>query len=70
MLLFVSQYHFWSQLSSESRFAPEFPRPIVVLFNWAFGATALLACVQVLLDLGMLTAALVRQGAVGVDPPL
>ncbi len=65
-LLFVSQYHSWSQLSSGSRFAPEFPRPIVILFNWALGAVALLACLQILLDLGTLAAMLVRQDAVGV----
>src|SRR5580700_6773745 len=32
------QFHRWSKLSSGSVFSPEFPRPVVVLFNWAFGA--------------------------------
>jgi predicted MPP superfamily phosphohydrolase len=35
-------------------FAPEFPRPVVMLFNWAFGAIALLAVMQLLLDIAML----------------
>jgi predicted MPP superfamily phosphohydrolase len=61
LLLFVSQYHFWSRLSSGSMFAPEFPRAIVILFNWAFGAIALLAVLQVLLDIGTLAAMLARQ---------
>lgn len=55
-LLVASQYHFWSRLSSGSVFAPEFPRPIVILFNWAFGAIILLAVFQLLLDGGMLIA--------------
>ena len=66
LLLFVSQYHFWSRLSSGSVFAPEFPRVIVILFNWAFGAIVLLALLQVILDLGTVMAMLVRQRAIGV----
>jgi uncharacterized protein len=66
LLLFLSQYHFWSWLSSGSRFAPEFPRAIVILFNWAFGAIALLALLQIALDLATLTAMLLRWGAVDV----
>ena len=66
MMLFVSQYLFWSKLSSGSVFAPEFPRPIVILFSWAFGAIALLAVLQILLDLGTLSLILVRQTAIGV----
>jgi hypothetical protein len=31
-------------------FAPEFPRPIVILFNWAFGAIIFLALLQLVLD--------------------
>jgi len=45
-LLAISQFHFWSRLSSGSVFAPEFPRGIVILFNWAFGALLLLALLQ------------------------
>lgn len=66
LLLFVSQYHFWSRLSSGSVFAPEFPRFVVILFNWAFGVIVLLAVLQILLDLGTLATMLVRQGTVGV----
>lgn len=66
LLLLASQYHFWSRLSSGSIFAPEFPRAIVVLFNWTFGAVLFLALLQIALDLGTLIAMMVRWGAVGV----
>jgi predicted MPP superfamily phosphohydrolase len=66
LLLSVSQYLFWSKLSSGSVFSPEFPRPIVLLFNWAFGAIVLLAVLQILLDVGSLSAMLVLPAAVGV----
>lgn len=51
VLLAASQFHLWSRLSSGSVFAPEFPRPVVILFNVAFGAIALLAVAQIGLDL-------------------
>lgn len=60
LLLGVSQYHLWSRLSSGSVFAPEFPRPVVIIFNWAFGALVLLMLLQIVLDLGLLTTAVVR----------
>ncbi|MES2422043.1 MAG: metallophosphoesterase [Pseudomonadota bacterium] len=66
LLLVASQYHFWSRLSSGSVFAPEFPRTVVILFNWAFGAMVLLAVFQLLLDLGTLVTMLVRWQAVHV----
>ena len=66
LLLIGSQYHLWSRLSSGSVFAPEFPRPLIILFNWAFGGTLLLAFLQILLDVGTLTTMLVVQHAVGV----
>jgi len=47
-------------------FAPEFPRAIVMLFNWAFGALLLLEILQILLDLGLLAAAAVRWRSVGL----
>jgi uncharacterized protein len=50
LLLVASQYHLWSRLSSGSVFAPEFPRPVVILFNWAFGALALAAPILLALD--------------------
>ena len=49
-LLFASQCHLWSRLSSGSVFAPEFPRPVVILFNAAFGALALAASMLLVLD--------------------
>ncbi|KAB7649057.1 metallophosphoesterase [Polymorphobacter fuscus] len=66
VLLAASQYHFWSRLSSGSVFAPEFPREIVILFNWAFGAILLLAVLQLLLDAGALAAALAKRRMVGI----
>ncbi len=47
-------------------FAPEFPRPVVILFNWAFGAILLLAVLQIALDLGTLVAVVTRREAVGL----
>lgn len=66
LLLGVSQYHLWSRLSSGSVFAPEFPRPVVILFNWAFGALVLLMLIQIVLDLGLLATAVVRWQRVGL----
>ncbi len=54
LALVALQFHRWSKLSSGSVFAPEFPRPVIVLFNWAFGAIFLLALLQLLLDIGLL----------------
>lgn len=51
-------YHYWSRLSSGSIFAPEFPRPVVVLFNWALGAILFLTLFQIGLDLGAVMIAL------------
>lgn len=56
LILAASQYHLWSRLSSGSVFAPEFPRPLILLFNWAFGAILLLALMQIALDLAGLLA--------------
>ncbi len=66
LLLAASQYHLWSRLSSGSVFAPEFPRGVVIAFNWAFGAILLLAVLQLLLDLGTLATTLVRRESVAV----
>ena len=65
VLLIASQFHFWSRLSSGSVFTPEFPRPVVILFNWAFGAIALLAVFQIGLDLARLIAMLGGIGGPG-----
>jgi predicted MPP superfamily phosphohydrolase len=64
-LAFVAlQFHRWSRLSSGSEFSPEFPRTVVVLFNWAFGAIVLLALLQLLLDVGLLVAIPLHGGIV------
>jgi predicted MPP superfamily phosphohydrolase len=60
IVLVASQYHLWSRLSSGSVFSPEFPRALVLVFNWAFGAIVLLAVIQVALDLTGLVALLLR----------
>ncbi|SEK38852.1 hypothetical protein SAMN05216382_0310 [Sphingomonas palmae] len=62
LLLVASQYHLWSRLSSGSVFAPEFPRPVVLLFNWAFGAILLLAVLQIALDVGGVVGWLLTRG--------
>ncbi len=62
LLLTASQYHFCSRLSSGSVFAPEFPREVVIAFNWAFGTMVLLAVLQLVLDVGTL----VLRGGAGV----
>ncbi|WP_267433148.1 metallophosphoesterase [Sphingomonas sp. GM_Shp_1] len=61
LMIAASQFHLWSRLSSGSVFAPEFPRLVVILFNWAFGALLLLAVFQLALDLGALLTMLVRR---------
>ncbi|MFC4171322.1 metallophosphoesterase [Microvirga sp. GCM10011540] len=61
-VLVASQYHLWSRLSSGSVFSPEFPRALVLLFNWAFGAIALLAVMQIAIDVIALITRLVRGG--------
>jgi predicted MPP superfamily phosphohydrolase len=66
ILFAASQYHYWSELSSGSVFSPEFPRPVIILFNWAFGAIILLAPMQLLLDVGTLIAMLINGGGVSV----
>ncbi len=65
-MLIASQYHQWCRLSSGSVFSPEFPRALVILFNWALGAISLLALMQILLDGGLLIGMLIRGGLVGV----
>ncbi|KJC48065.1 metallophosphoesterase [Bradyrhizobium sp. LTSP857] len=60
LALVALQFHRWSKLSSGSAFSPEFPRPVVVLFNWAFGAIVLLALLQLALDVGLLVGLLIH----------
>ena len=66
LLLIGSQYHLWSRLSSGSVFAPEFPRPLVILLNWAFGAILFLALLQVLLEATLLLGLLLPGGRIDV----
>ena len=62
IVLAASQYHQWSRLSSGSVFAPEFPRPVVILFNVAFGGIALLAVMQLVLDVMALASMVLPAG--------
>jgi predicted MPP superfamily phosphohydrolase len=62
ILLAASQYHWFSRLSSGSVFSPEFPRALVMLFNWAFGAIILVALLQLLLDGATLVAMAIHGG--------
>jgi uncharacterized protein len=64
LALVALQFHRWSKLSSGSVFSPEFPRPVVVLFNWAFGAIVLLALLQLALDVGLLVGLPIHGGIV------
>ena len=61
VLLLASQYHLYARFSSGSVFSPEFPRPVVMFFNWAFGAILLIAVLQILVDAGTLLTMLVRR---------
>lgn len=56
VLIAASQYHLWNRLSSGSVFSPEFPRPFVIAFNWAFGAILLLAMLVLVTDAVLLLA--------------
>ncbi|WAJ28359.1 hypothetical protein [Antarcticirhabdus aurantiaca] len=65
LLLFASQYHLWSRLSSGSVFAPEFPQGVVLAFNWAFGAILFLPIFQIALDFsGLARLAFRRSGSI------
>jgi hypothetical protein len=66
LLLVASQYHLWSRLSSGSVFSPEFPRPVVVVFDWAFGAIIFLAMLQLLFDGATLLGMLIHGGGLSV----
>lgn len=70
LMLLASQYHLFSRISSGSVFSPEFPRSLVMLFNWAFGTVLLVAVLQIVVDLGILLMALIRQNWVTVPTGL
>lgn len=50
VLLLASQHLVINRLTSGSVFAPEYPRPLIILFTLFFGATVLLAVFQLALD--------------------
>ncbi|TCR75567.1 metallophosphoesterase [Rhizobium sp. BK376] len=50
LLLVASQHLVINRISSGSVFAPEYPRPLIILFNLLFGTTVLLAIFQIALD--------------------
>jgi predicted MPP superfamily phosphohydrolase len=70
MLLLASQYHLYARFSSGSVFSPEFPRAVVMFFNWAFGAILLIAVLQLVVDLGTLLTMLVRQQRLAIPASL
>ena len=51
VLLIASQHLLIYRMSSGSIFAPEFPRPLIIVFNLLFGAILLLAVFQIALDM-------------------
>ncbi len=61
LLIIASQYHLYCRFSSGSVFSPEFPRSVVILFNWAFGAILLIAVLQIIVDLVTLLAMIIQQ---------
>jgi predicted MPP superfamily phosphohydrolase len=70
LMLLASQYHLYSRFSSGSVFSPEFPRVVVMLFNWAFGAILLIAVLQIIVDLGTLLTMLIRRQWLTIPPSL
>ena len=63
VLVVASQYHLWSRLSSGSVFAPEFPRPVVMLFNAAIGGIMLATAMQLVLDVVVLASMALPSGS-------
>lgn len=62
ILLVASQQLLINRLSSGSVFAPEYPRPLIILLNALFGTVVLLAIFQLALDVVSLVIGLVSQG--------
>ncbi|MDQ0564138.1 putative MPP superfamily phosphohydrolase [Rhizobium mesoamericanum] len=69
VLLIASQHLVFNRISSGSIFAPEYPRPLIVAFNFLFGATVLLAVFQIALDVLSLIPLLLN-GHFPVVPPM
>jgi predicted MPP superfamily phosphohydrolase len=68
LLLVASQHLVINRMSSGSVFAPEYPRPLIILFTLLFGGTVLLAVFQIALDVVSLVVALAN-GRFPVVPP-
>lgn len=68
VLLVASQQVLLNRISSGSIFAPEYPRPLIIVLNFFFGATLLLAVFQIALDAVSLVLALV-EGQFPAIPP-
>ncbi|MBB3590510.1 hypothetical protein FHX08_000854 [Rhizobium sp. BK529] len=68
VLLVGSQQVLLNRISSGSVFAPEYPRPLIIVLNFLFGATLLLAVFQIALDAASLVLALV-EGQLPAVPP-
>ena len=66
-LLLASQMHHWNRMSSGSIFSPEYPRAMVILFNWAIGAALLAAAMQAVLDVVSLGSMLLPDGGWAVS---
>ncbi len=60
LLLLASQQVLLNRISSGSVFAPEYPRPLIIVLNFLFGATLLLAVFQIALDAVLAVLALVQ----------
>ncbi|MCQ4104145.1 metallophosphoesterase [Erwinia persicina] len=60
LALLATQYLLVSRFTSGSVFAPEMPRALIILFNWAFSVVLLLAFTQIVIDVVTLISMLVR----------
>jgi len=60
LILLASQYLLLSKLTSGNIFSAEIPRPLIILFNWAFSAVLFLALMQLLIDVLALISLLFR----------
>jgi predicted MPP superfamily phosphohydrolase len=70
LLLVASQYYLVNRLSSGSVFSPEFPRPLIILFNLLLGTVVLLFVFQLALDAVTLVIAALRRGFPVIPPEI
>jgi predicted MPP superfamily phosphohydrolase len=70
LLLVASQHLVINRISSGSLFAPEYPRPLIILFTVLFGATVLLALLQIAIDVVSLLVMLTGRGFPAIPPAL